>query len=93
MDLKPVINHLLAHGYIEDGRTQEDTFKIITQASYPLPGRIVTMGGRLRFKNGDKRVTVGKRIVCFYEMVDGQPANFTNYRTREYLKSIAAKQN
>jgi len=93
MELNHVIEHLLAHGYEEDGKTREDTFKLVTQKSYPLPGAIVTMGGRLRFKNGDKRVTVGKRVVCFYEIVDGQPANFNNIRTADYLKSIMTIQN
>jgi hypothetical protein len=63
-----VIMLILSYGFVDDGNTMIETYKIITQNSYPLPGAIVTAGGRKRFKNGEWKVTIGKFTTYFYKI-------------------------
>ena len=67
-NLGKVLDLLHEAGWEPDGETEHKQFKIITQASYPLAGAVIQLGGRLRFHkpNSDRYVTVGKRTVYFY---------------------------
>lgn len=78
------IEILVENGFVPDGRTQSETFKIITSRSYPLAGALVTLGGRLRFSHSthNLKVTVGKRTVCFYDVENKIAANFKNFSTK-----------
>jgi hypothetical protein len=89
-----VIKLLLSAGYMADGVTLSESYKVITANSYPLAGSIVTTGGRKRFSlpNTNKRVTVGKRVVCFYEKEGVEVKNFRNIKTAD-LESIKKEMN
>ena len=91
--LDEAIKILLDAGYKPIGTTKKETFKIMTVDTYPSPwsGVLVTMGGRLRFEKPPYRATVGKRTVCLYEMVDGQPTNFRNIKTKDFNKKEIEK--
>ncbi len=86
-----VIEILLVAGYVPDGVTHGETYRIVTQASYPSVGAEISTGGRKRFvlPGTTKRATVGKRIVCFYESVNEQAMGFRNFRTEDFA-AIAA---
>jgi len=77
------IQLILDHGYVEDGHTRGQAYKVVTKESYPLPGKVIHAKGRLRFKrrdDPDKRVTVGKITTNFYTVgIDG----FTQFRTKD----------
>ena len=85
-----VVNLLIAKGWIACGQTHRESFSIVTKQSYPLPGAVISRGGRLRFElpNTSQRVTVGKRIVCFYEVVGGNAVNFKNFKVSEFASGI-----
>lgn len=80
------IEILIENGFIPDGRTQSETFKIITSKSYPLAGALVTLGGRLRFSNSahNLKATVGKRTICLYDVKNGIAGNFKNFSTKNF---------
>ena len=62
-----VIELLTANGWLPDGHTMPNTYKIITIASYPLAGGLVQSGGHPRFVKDAWKVSAGKRIVYFYK--------------------------
>jgi hypothetical protein len=62
-----IIKYLLDIGWVEDGVSSSNSYKIITQNSYPLAGAIINVGNRPRFKKGDWKVTVGKSTTYFYK--------------------------
>lgn len=78
-----VIKLLIDNGYVFDGRTMSDTFRIITTSSYPFAGREVTVGGRTRLHlpETNQYVTVGKQVVCFY-IKDKAAYNWKNLYTK-----------
>ena|SRR5689334_19041274 len=80
------IEILVENGFIPDGHTQAETFKIITAKSYPLAGALITLGGRLRFYNSahNLKATVGKRTVCLYDVKNGIVGNFKNFSTKRF---------
>lgn len=93
------VRAVTAAGYVPDGTTASTFGKVITAASYPLAGKLVTMGGRMRFRlpGTEERVTIGPRTTCFYTV---KPAHrsygqaraaggFKNVRTGE-LEEIQA---
>ena len=61
-----VIKMLVRRGFITDGMTRSETYKIVTQSSYPLAGGLVTTGGKPRFKKGKWKVGVGKVTTVIY---------------------------
>ena len=65
-----VIEMLVRRGFAVDGKTRTETYKIITQQSYPLAGAVITQGGRPRFKKGKWKVTVGKNTTVIYRLPD-----------------------
>lgn len=62
--MEKVLELLLQNGWVEDGTTRLQSFRTASLAYGG--GSIVTLGGRIRLKNGDWSVTVGKRTTCFY---------------------------
>lgn len=78
-------------GWRENGSQPVQKFRIVTQASYPLAGGEIVTGGRQRWIGpGTRRCTVGARTVCFFEMVDNQPAKFRTYSAKQELPAILA---
>jgi len=62
--MNTVIDLLAANGWFEDGTTHLESYRTASLAYGG--GSIVRLGGRIRLKKGDWRVTIGKRTVCFY---------------------------
>jgi len=61
-----IIKYLLANNWEEDGQTHSESYKIITQSSYPLAGGFVTTGGKPRFSKGGWKIGVGIRTTVIY---------------------------
>lgn len=76
---------LLELGFCPAGETKSETVKAVTQASYPIPGKVVTFGGRERFRLGEIFVTVGPQTTCIYTKSarpDRLPSSCINFKTR-----------
>lgn len=81
-----VIDMLLANGWKPDGQTQQDLVRIPTTRSPVfggIGGELKTFGGRKRFARGNKRVTVGQRVVCFYTFQDRKCFDFERVSTKD----------
>lgn len=88
--METIINILTAAGFVPDGQTIGKSFKIVTEASYPLPGKVVTQRGRQRFVKGNWKATVGPRTVFFWlwlpdvgEGFNYKGATFYHARTKD----------
>lgn len=76
------IKTLLAAGFTANGETKTVSEKVITQASYPAPGAVITTGGRQRFSKGDRlHATVGPRTICLYYWAGDRTIAATNVKT------------
>ncbi len=62
--MEEVIKLLLENGWEEDGTTMAQSFR--THSFAFGGGPIARVGGRIRLKKGDNKVTVGKRTTCFF---------------------------
>jgi hypothetical protein len=86
-----IINALTQSGWVADGYTSCTTVRMPTRNS-PLYGRsggkLVSFGGRVRLKKGDRFVTVGQKTVCFYINRDGKLSGFTRFLTKEETQII-----
>lgn len=65
-----LIKFLIDSGWVAEGYTRSETYKIITQNSYPLAGGIVTIGGKPRFIKDGWWVAVGVRTTVIYKKPD-----------------------
>ena len=63
--MEEVIKFLLENGWEEDGTTRLQSYRLSSFAFGGGP--IVTLGGRIRLKKGNTKVTVGKRTTCFFK--------------------------
>lgn len=83
--MEKVIQLLTKAGYQPAGQTIGETFRIVTQASYPCAGAEISTGGRQRFAipGSPERVTVGKRVTCFYLSENHQARAFQNFKTSD----------
>lgn len=83
--MERIIQMLLMAGYQPAGQTIGETFRIVTQASYPCAGAEISTGGRQRFALPDspQRVTVGKRWVCFYLSENKTARGWQNFKTSD----------
>lgn len=85
-----VIEVLLGTGWTAEGRTPMKSVRVPTRR-VPLYGKsggeVRTSGGRARFsKGGSRRVTVGKRTTCFYQMVGGKAEGFTIVESKDIAR-------
>ena len=88
--MEEVIKFLLENGWEEDGTTRLQSFR--THSLAFGGGPVVTLGGRIRLKKGDNKVTVGKRTTCFFRKPDnpetvpgqGRMAGRTMYTFRDW---------
>ena len=81
-----VIALLIAYGWQEDGATREETVRIPTIRSPVfggVGGELRTFGGRARLRKGDRFVTVGPRLVCFYRRGPDGPSDFDRVPTKD----------
>ena len=81
-----MVSLLSEQGWVGDGETASQSVRIPTTKSPLLGaggGEPTTFGGRLRFKKGTRRATVGKRTTCFYWMGEKGPTDFTNVPTKD----------
>lgn len=76
------IESVLANGFVPDGETDTASYRAKVGE---LAQRLINAGGRQRFaKPGTlMKVTVGKRTVCFYEVIDKKAKEFATLSTRE----------
>lgn len=88
-----IISYLLENGWAEDGKSSSRSYKIITTASYPLPGAIIHQGNRPRFIKGNWKVTVGKFTTYFYLPENGKPSNqwLGNHFNNSDIEGIKSK--
>ena len=82
--MENAIKEILEFGFQPDGHTETNSYKIVTANSYPLPGKIVTTGGRQKFKKGNLKITIGKRTVCMYSVKDKKAINMKNFETKYF---------
>lgn len=84
-----VLKVLESNGWTADGRTASKSVRIPTRKS-PLYGKsggeLRTTGGRVRYAKGGRRVTVGPRSTCFYEIVENQRLNFIWVETKNMIR-------
>lgn len=92
-----VVDVLLANGWTPAGHTESETVRIPTTRAPVyggIGGEVRTFGGRARFAKGERRrVTVGARTTCFYEVVDKKAQGFVSLRTKDIDRIKAAAQN
>ena len=89
MKLEEFIEMMRAAGWRENGLQEHGAYRT---ASPGFNGSIVKTGGRQRWIGpGNRRATVGARTVCFFELVDGSPADFRNYSVKWELEAAAGE--
>lgn len=79
---RKAIEVVLAGGFIPNGETDSVSYRA---RAGEVAMKLVTAGGRQRFKKPDTamKVTVGRISVCFYEVLDGEAKNMVTLSTRE----------
>jgi len=82
-NMEKAIAAVLAAGFEGAGATPTEHVKFPVSTGHGLGFRGATLGGRLRFAKGDRRVTVGKRTTCFYRVFANGPAGFVNVPTKD----------
>lgn len=92
MAFDEVCTLLVSHGWEDAGTSAAAPYKIVTRDSYPLPGKVITPSARKRFvlPGTNKRATVGKRTVNFYEAGQRQAINFEQFKTKD-IEGIKSK--
>lgn len=84
-----VLKVLEANGWTADGRTASKSVRIPTRKS-PLYGKsggeARTLGGRVRYAKGARRVTVGPRSTCFYQIAEKERLNFIWVETKNLIR-------
>lgn len=70
-DLEAVIAILIQSGWESHGQTETQVYRVGT-ADCPvyrgIGGQVKNSGGRMRFRKGNRRCTVGARTTCFYRL-------------------------
>lgn len=93
--VETVIEILLANGWTRAGQTESETVRIPTMRAPVfggIGGELRTFGGRARFARGERRrVTVGPRRICFYEVVNKKAQGFMSLPTKaiDQIKVLA----
>ena len=83
VDLPRIVRALLDAGWRENGYQMGGSYRTTSNG---FPGSIIKTGGRQRWIGPEnRRCTIGPRTICFFEMVDNQPANFRNYSVKHDL--------
>jgi len=80
MAAQKIIDELLSAGWIEKGGISNPGI-VARSGAGKFVGANYSFRLRFRFKDTNKRVTVGKRTTCFYEVIDKQAYNFENLKT------------
>ncbi len=92
-NVEQIVHVLLAAGWLEDGQTASDTVRIPTQRSPVFGGsggELRTIGGRRRFRNGERFCTVGPRTVNFYRRGKNGPEQMEQVNSRD-IAGVADK--
>lgn len=97
--MEEAIAILLILGWKPDGETNRDSVRIPTTRSPiygGIGGEVRTFGGRKRYAlpGTNRKVTVGKITVNFYQVIDKKPTNFRQVKTNNLagLRELAKKE-
>ncbi len=83
------VRALVDAGWKENGHQMGGSYRTTSNG---FPGSIIKTGGRQRWIGPEnRRCTLGPRTVCFFEMVNNQPANFRNYSVKHDLDKALAE--
>lgn len=83
--MEEIIAILIENGFEPYGATELAHIRIPTMRAPVfggIGGELRTLGGRQRFKKGERRCTVGKRTTCFYRVKGRETSDFVNIPTK-----------
>ncbi len=89
--MEEIIKELLSAGWVEKGQPISNPGIVARIAGGRYVGGNFSYRLRFHFKDTNKRVTVGKRTTCFYEVIDKKAINFENLKTISEQELIIAK--